>query len=334
MKKYLLLVLFFVFEFANANDCQKKQGVFDFGSGTTKAFVALVDVCEKRIVETLFEERIPLSLNEALEKSVSNEIPLSVIDEKLPALQGLVNKIKKDHGTNEISGVATSVFRVSKNGSKIAKMLSEKLNFPIEVISQEKEAELGYWSALAQQKTPTEIKNLIVWDIGGGSMQMYTHGPNKKVIIYMGNLASVTFKNKILEVLQFKNPKEFSSPNPIGNQRLAAIQLAKNHAYLNVPSYFKKNAEKSLWIGVGGVLSMSIQNQINAKAKEFSQIDLAETLKVRALLKDAEIQSDYRISEVSNLALVLGYMQALGIKKIETVQASLGQGLLYYNLNH
>lgn len=318
---------------ASSHDCKKNQGAMDFGSGTTKALVVSVDVCEKKILDILFEERIPLALNEALEKSVRHEIPLSIIENEMPRLQNLVNKMRVEWKSEKIIAVATSVFRVAKNGAEVVKTLSRELKIPIEIISQDREAELGYWSVLAQKKISSK-NGVIVWDIGGGSMQMYAQGANKKVFIFKGDLASVTFKNRIIEVLQFKNPKEHASPNPIGGQRLAAIQLAKNHAYLNVPAFFKKNASQSKWVGVGGVLSMSVQKQVKNGATEFTREELDKTFSARSLLKDSEIDSDYRISDISNLALVLGYMQALNISKVETVQASLGQGLVFYYLNH
>ncbi|WP_374079532.1 Ppx/GppA phosphatase family protein [Bdellovibrio bacteriovorus] len=332
MMKSVLLVGSFVFlsSVSFAKDCQEKHGALDFGSGTTKAFAAIVDVCKKQIVEVIYEERLPLALNEALEKSETKEIPSSVVNEALPRFQSLVKKMK-DLGVGKIYAVATSVFRVAKNGSEVAKKISTEIQIPVNVISQEREAELGFWSALAQKKVSINDP-IIVWDIGGGSMQMYARRQGK-VHVFQGNLASVTFKNQILEVLQFKSPKSFSSPNPIGAQREAALQLAKNHAYLNVPTFFKKEAVKSRWIGVGGVLSMSVQRQVNKEAKEFTQVELDQTLKQRVHLKDSEIDSDYRVSDISNLALVLGYMQALKIPKVETAQASLGQGLIFYSLH-
>ncbi|WP_347357617.1 hypothetical protein [Bdellovibrio sp.] len=312
-----------------AQPCLENRAALDLGSGTTKAYVATVDTCEKKIVKVIFEDRLPLAFNEALEKSADGTLSEKVIQEATPRIQALLGKVKT-YEVKRITAVATSVFRVAKNGRAVAQGLAKDLQIPVEVISQEQEAELGYWSALAQ-KNISDTRNLIVWDIGGGSMQMYSREKGK-VHIYEGDLASVTFKNRILQVLQFKDPKNHSSPNPIGLQREASLQLAKNHAYLNVPAYFKKMAPSARWVGVGGVISMSVQRQVNKAASEFTQSDLNEALKQRVWLKDAEIDSDYRISDISNMALVLGYMQALKIDKIETAQASLGQGLIFKNL--
>lgn len=331
MKIFLVIGFIVVFSgpWALAKSCLENQGALDFGSGTTKVYAARVDVCKRQIVEVLYEDRLPLALNEALERSASNEIPMAVVTDSLPQVRGLVSKMI-DQQVVKIYAVATSVFRVAKNGRNIAQYLSKELGIPVEIISQNKEAELGYWSALSNKNLSPQDA-VMVWDIGGGSMQMYTR-QNQRVYIYEGDLASVTFKNKILEVLKFKDPKVVTSPNPIGEQREAAIQLAKNHAYLNVPKFFKKAAPKARWIGVGGVISMSVQRQTKEGADQFSQGELEAALKERSKLADSEIQSEYKISDVSNMALVLGYMKALGIEKIETAPVSLGQGLIYLNL--
>lgn len=325
----LLVALSFVSVYSHAKTCLENRAALDFGSGTTKAYVATVDTCEKKIVKVLFEDRLPLAFNEALEKSASKEIPEETLKRAEPQIKELLEKVRR-YDIKRISGVATSVFRVAKNGRAAAQSLSQKLNVPIEVITQEQEAELGYWSALAQTGIQ-DTKDLIVWDIGGGSMQMYTRDGGK-VRVFEGDLASVTFKNQILQVLQFKDPRQNSSPNPFFRQREAALQLAKNHAYLNVPEYFKKKAPTARWVGVGGVLSMSVQRQVDKDAHEFTQAALQRTLDTRSSLRDDQIQSDYRITDVSNLALVLGYMKALKIEKVETAQASLGQGLLFKSL--
>lgn len=331
MRRSLFLFLTFVLwlDVAGAKNCEQRQGTLDFGSGTTKAMAAVVDVCQKKVVKVIYEERLPLALNEALEKDINSEIPEKIITDAMPRFKTVVAKMR-DLQVKNISAVATSVFRVAKNGQAMAKRIATEADIPLQVISQDREAELGYWSALWGQQG--ETANTIVWDIGGGSMQMYTR-QNGKVHIFKGNLASVAFKNQILEVLQFRDPKQHSSPNPIAHNREAAIQLAKNHAYLNVPVFFKDRAPTSKWIGVGGVLSMSVQRQTKKEATEFTQEELAEALKKRVYLRDADIDSDYRVSDISNMALVLGYMQALKIQKVETVQASLGQGLLLQKLH-
>ncbi len=110
---FLGLILFLFGSQGFAKACEEKRAAIDFGSGTTKAYAALVDVCQKKILEVIYEERLPIAFNEAMEKSPQKEIPASLIKESLPALQELVEKIK-GLGVRRFSAVATSVFRVAK----------------------------------------------------------------------------------------------------------------------------------------------------------------------------------------------------------------------------
>lgn len=338
MKIITSLLILFSFNFVLAEPCQENRASIDIGSGTTKGLVAEVDVCQKKIVKVLFENRLPLGFNEAMEKAGKQNIPAEMTKLAIPQMQNLLSQMNEFH-PKVIQAVATSVFRVAKNGKEVAREISRALKIKVTVISQNEEAKLGYLSAISQVNPPPD-QQLIVWDIGGGSMQMYAEPRSKKEHnktnpseIYKGDLASVTFKNKVLQTLQFKDPKNNPSPNPLGVNKDAAVQLAKNHASLNVPAYFKINAPKAYWIGVGGVLSESIQNQVNKDAKHFTQQELVETLSDKAKLNDEQLKGDYKVTDVTNLALVLGYMKALSILEVETVKASLGQGLLYRDLH-
>ena len=149
-----------------------------------------------------------------------------------------------------------------------------------------------------------------------------------KTEIFTGTLAAVTFKNRIIREIQKKDPKTTNSPNPLGAQFSNAVVLATEDAKAQVPNFFREKAEKAHWIGIGGVLALSAQNQVKEGADEFSQTALEQTLKKRAGLKDSQIEGDYATTEITNLALVLGYMKALKIEKVKTVEASLVQGWL------
>ncbi len=60
---------------------------------------------------------------------------------------------------------------------------------------------------------------------------------------------------------------------------------------------------------------MSVQKQVKRGTSTFTEQEIVDSLALRALLKDSDIESDYKSTDISNLALVLGYMQALKISK-------------------
>ena len=72
-------------------------------------------------------------------------------------------------GVQKIFAAGTSALREAKNSEDFLKGAKEKLNLPIEVISEEKEAQLSF---LAVAKDLGEVKKpILVVDVGGGSTE-------------------------------------------------------------------------------------------------------------------------------------------------------------------
>lgn len=275
----------------------------------------------------MFAEDAPFPCNEALEKSADQNLPPSFLEEVGPRVKALADSARAK-GATQITALATSCLRRAANGAAVAQALSKSIDVPVRIITQEEEAELGFLSAMAAHhvKADDQVK-VVVWDIGGGSMQMEatTIGENQE---YKGSLAAVGFKNRVIEEIQKKNPVKVSSPNPLGKDWPRAVALAEKHARRTVPAFFRKVKNTRRWLGIGGTLALSVQPQVKEGQHSFTRKELEETLKRRASLKDEEVGGAYRATDISNLALVLGYMKALGIEKVETAHASLNEGAL------
>lgn len=329
MKYYLVLFLVFFFSIQNAfaKNCKENRMGLDIGSGSTKMMVAEVDFCKKVLIKVLAQDSRPVAYNEDFEKSKDESIGSETEDKGLKALQELItqaNTFKVKH----MRGVATSVFRKAKNGKEIIARFSKKLKIPLKVISQEEEGQLGYQSALVNLKDFDSEKKLIVWDIGGGSMQMIGKDDSNKFQYYLGNLASVNFKNMIIEVFQLKSIEATTSPNPIGLSRTNAIALAKSYARLHVPPFFFNNKGDYEYVGVGGVHNFSVKAQLQLKEGSYSLRQLDDKAIQQAQKSDADLTGDYKATDVSNLLLVQGFMEALGIREVTLAKASLLEGIV------
>lgn len=346
--------------------CLQRRGAIDIGSGSTKAFAAIVNVCQtpKRIVERLYDEKAKVSYGEALERSADKAIPQeTAIDGamKVATFAEEMNAV----GIESLDVVATAAFRKAANGPDVALRISNAIadrlgkktrvdlsKARVQILTQDQEAELGAVSALgnlpllkstkaapsnASDSTISSVmQTVIVWDIGGGSMQMWSapKKPGAGPEIFNGDLASVTFKNRVIKEIQKKDPAVKTSPNPLKKDAKKAVALARAHAKANVPEFFKSNAQAARWIGIGGVHGISILKQVEKEIEgaelenAYTVQQLAKTLEKRENRTDEEIESEFRATEVTNLALVLGYMQELKIPHVETVEASLVQGLI------
>lgn len=300
----------------------------DIGSGSTKMMVAKVDFCKNKVLEVLHNESQAVQYNEDLEKHADNNLSPAIIAKGQEVLTGMINK-GKTFKPKKIYGVATSVFRKSQNGTDVIKGFARKLKVRLEVISQEEEATLGYLSVLSLMDEKTnENRNIVVWDIGGGSMQMFSMEKTNKPHMYLGDLASVTFKNMVIEVIQSKTLESTTTPNPIGDKREQIIALARSYSRLHVPASIKHDLLSHTVIGVGGVHGHSIKNQLQLKDGQYSLEELDKAGKVQSQKSDKDLIGDYRSTDVTNLLLVQGFMEGLGIKEVKIVNANLLQGVM------
>lgn len=330
MRKYSFIVLvlsIFVSSESIAKNCVEVRLGMDIGSGSTKIMTAKVDFCQNKILEVLQNESVPVAYNEDLEKSKDGNLSQEIIDKGHTAISAMVLK-GRSFKPKKSYAVATSVFRKANNGHDVIKGFARKMKMPMEVISQEEEARLGYLSVKA---TMPELnnQNIVVWDIGGGSMQMFSMDQNKKPQRYLGDLASVTFKNMVIEVIQQKDTQAVTTPNPIGDKREQVIALARSYSRLHVPLAIKEALKDHVMIGVGGVHGHSLKNQIGTKEAFYTLSELEATGKSQSKKADKDLTGDYRSTDVTNLLLVQGFMEGLGIKEVKIANASLLQGVMF-----
>ncbi|EQC52293.1 Ppx/GppA phosphatase family protein [Bacteriovorax sp. DB6_IX] len=306
--------------------CLVKRAALDIGSGTSKLVVASVNKCQRTIDHTIFEAHRAIPFKDALQRSKDNKFN-SAIQEK--AYRSLVELalMAKSQGAKEIRAVATSAFRTAANAQEAKNFLEKRLGFPIRIITQKDEALFAYNSALskAKKKIKTATKSnrpVVVWDIGGGSMQIVQPQKGHDPKIYLGKLASVSFKNKILE--KYKSKKR--SPNPLG-KKLAVNSMNMARDYANKTAKPMLGSLKDYEVlGVGGVHYFSIRGQLQKQT--YNQNNILKTLLQRAKLTDKEIGSKYAATDVTNLALVLGFMQALSIQKVTPMKINMAHGVL------
>jgi exopolyphosphatase/guanosine-5'-triphosphate,3'-diphosphate pyrophosphatase len=327
----LTFALFFIvilsFQNSFAKSCQENRMGLDIGSGSTKMMVAEVDICKKAILKVLAQDSRPVMYNEDFEKSKDGTIGNETEAKGLKALEELIAQAKTFKVKQSI-GVATSVFRKAKNGKEIIARFAKKLKINLKVVSQEEEGVLGYKSAIATLKEIDPKVHIIVWDIGGGSMQMVGKDSEGKDQFYLGNLASVSFKNLIIEVFQLKSIEATPSPNPIGLSRTNAIALAKAYARLHVPPFFFNSNRDNVYLGIGGVHNFSVKTQLQLKDGSYTFRQLEDKAIQQAQKSDADLSGDYRATDVSNLLLVQGFMEALGIREVLLAKASLLEGIV------
>lgn len=226
------------------------------------------------------------------------------------------------------TGVATSAFRRALNGKQSAKKLSHASHIEIKVVTQSNEARLGFVGALAKYTGSASNQKVIVWDIGGGSMQFssisFNESLQRQVLEdYAGATASVKFKNFLIKRVKGDSPQKVASPNPISRIDAIRATIAAKRFAGRLPKNLKSKikTESSVVIGIGGVHYHSILKQVNqfheTPDKEFyTRLEVLQTARDLYGKNDAQINSNYADTQLSNLLLVLGYMESLQIDKV------------------
>lgn len=323
MKQVIIFLLVFVSVFSYADTV--RRACFDIGSGSTKMVVADVDTV-KHSIEIVYEENAKVDYKGDLDNSTNNCFSSAILEQGLKVLNELAQKAHQK-GAKQFAGVATAAFRTSDNGKEYLNQIEDKLGICVSLISQKEEAEMGFMAACQGE----DNKDIAVWDIGGGSMQISCYDKNKEFQIYEGQFASNNMKTFLINLKEMPN---LTTPNPVGKKdTIIALKHVKALANQIKPE-MKEALKNAKVIGIGGVHYYSvcpqINKELNKKEKKYAVDELKETLKKRYNKTNEEIGGEYADTEVGNLILVLGYMKTLGIKEVQTKKINMAHGLLCY----
>jgi len=305
-----------------------RRAAWDVGSSTTKLKLARVDTRNGRILEVLLEDSAPVGYRRAAERHPENRLDEAIFEAGRRAIRKLRARAEP-HGPAEHIGVATAAFREAANGRSFARRLGEATGIRLRVATAREEAILGFRAAVAAAGIPPE--RAIVWDIGGGSMQISFLGAGGRPVVYHGPHASGAFRDRVIHRIQGRDPARVDSPNPLGDRDGArAVALARELAG-EVPRTITRRLTAPppvQVLGIGGVHAYSIAGQVGAGARPYDRREVAASFARRRRMDDKALDSPYASTEVTNLALVLGFMQALGIDRVRPLRVNLADGLL------
>lgn len=304
---------------AKNKSCTKIISAFDIGSGTTKLKVSKVDACSRKILETITYMTSPVAYAQDLKEhnGVYSEKIMTYGTKAMERFLIAAKNFKSD----KILGVATSAFRRARNGVQLINSWNKKFGLNFRVIDQREEALIGYDSVKLNHN-----EKYAVWDIGGGSMQI-VENTDGTPFIYLGNIASVPFKNKVIE--EIKEAKTYS-PNPMTQSEfdesvILSQKLFNSEINSNKLKYFAPGIK---FVGIGGLHKSLLPQGKNS----YSYEDMEERAKFYIGKTDKEINSKYSDTMVSNIALVMGFMKLFKIDRVEVQDVVLSDGLIYQEL--
>lgn len=344
MKKYLFKFILFTFTLSSLKSFSLEssqetsthitnpttiRAAIDIGSGATKLRIAKIDLTKNETQKILFSQSFAVPYQDCLENSSNNTFDQKIMQIGLETIKKC-KEIAQENGASKVIAIATASFRQASNNNEFTHKIFEETNVPIYIIDQNLEAQLSFKAVIERLKTPE--KNIITWDIGGGSLQITAFSSPGKYLIYRGNYASVPFKNDIIKNIQEKDPKFSDSPNPMKEKEMNLARFKARKAAADVEELiFKKiQQKKSRIIGVGSIFNYGIRPLIK-KHLTFSRRTLLQIVKNLKNLSDNELgNSDFVNVSISNPILILGFMEMLDIHKVHILDVNNADGALTY----
>ena len=167
------------------------------------------------------------------------------IERNINALVEFSN-ICKEENCKEVYCMGTSALRDSKNKELFIKLAKDKANINVDIISGEKESNLGFMGVLQGVENPEDI---LVIDIGGGSTEFI-----------IGNKNGIRFA-KSENVGALRMTEKFLKQDPINENEFKNMSDFIYEEIKDTLKYIEKDGVQKI-VGIGGTItSLSAINQ-------------------------------------------------------------------------
>lgn len=305
------------------------RAALDIGSGATKLKVAKVNLKENKIDKVLAVENYSVQYQESLLNSKDHMFSEEIMRQGIDAIKKAKDVAEK-HGAKKVVAVATASFRSGLNADAFISRIYDETGVKVHIIDQELEGILNFEAATAQVNIPKE--DLIVWDIGGGSYQFTTLDQDGNIIVYRGTDASVPFRNHVITHIKRQDIPDTKTPNPISPNQMSMTEAKAREIAEKVDMVFKEKIQdqNSKIVGVGNIFTYNIQPICQSAI--YDQQLLQDKLYRLIGKTDEQVGGgDYANVYITNPALVLGFMQSLGIDKVYIEDINNADGALLYD---
>lgn len=305
----------------------ERRAALDIGSGKTKLTVGDVDTLSNQVVRVIHSEFARIRFADSLMNN-----PYNIFDDELYAMA--VEKISmlrdraEQEGAVRITAVATEAFRKASNSIDFLERLKGATGVPMQIISQEDEATLGFETAV--QATGYPCETLISWDSGSGSLQL-TNKTDKEVIDYLIPYGTTPATHLLLE-LKVLSPSKGDTPNPVTFEEATAFVEQMQNLLPEPSNAFQDrlNDINTKFVGIGN-RSSTIGVCARATGKNlFSAQELWDGILSLIDKKDEDLIDLYKDTStrtvLPRLLLTFSVMSKLGIEHLEWTDTN-GNGL-------
>lgn len=334
-------------------------GIVDMGSNGIRFSITDLSVSTARILPTLYQYRLGVSLYEAQYDADGNQIPIP--EEVQDAVIGSFLRFEifcSDFGVpfKNIRIIATEATRKAINGEEFVARVAKETGLEVEVLTQVGEGETGAWGIASSSNGVDGL----VMDLGGGSTQI-TWIIMRDGTMRMSPRGAFSFPygaaalTQRLEVIHKKAKSQEDEDKARAELRKEMkANFVKAYEGLQVPPELAKKAEKeggfTLYLSGGGFRGwgylllymaqkhkkhypISIINGFVARKKDFT--DTERLKKIARQADDIFRVSDRRRAQVPAVAFLVNVLaEALphGIKEAHFCQGGVREGILFKGL--
>ena len=306
----------------------ERRAAFDIGSAAIKCTIADVDTVSGHIVTVVDTLTRKVDFSEDMARSYDRNFSEEIMGKGLAALKEL-KALALRHGVRAFSAVGGAVFREARNGRAYFSVIKDETGIPSRVVSKQQASMLTYHAV--RQIPDIPINDLLVWDIGGGSMEMTARNADGSLVFYVDKMASVSFKNVVISVIQEKDINAVSSPNPMSEAEVhRALEYVQSYVQMNLPAQLAgriKSGSMNI-VGIGGVHYYAVPELLGERKATYSRDEVKAALTQWTGAADEKFDSEYANTRLTNLILVLGYMNGLDIDSVTTLKVNQTEGLL------
>jgi len=305
------------------------RAAIDIGSGATKLKVAEVNLKTKKIEQVLAVENYSVQYQDALMSSPDHMFTEKVMQEGIDALNK-AKAVATSYGATKVVAVATAAFRTGKNAQEFVDRIYSETGIKVYVIDQDLEGILNFEAAAAE--VPFAQEDIVVWDIGGGSYQFTALDKDGKIMVNRGTDASIPFRNRVITEIKRQDIEDTKTPNPISPNQMNMTTSHAREIAEKVDAVFKEKIQDSNTkvIGVGNIFAYNI-HPIVCKQSPYDQGQLNHGLQKLVGKTDLQVGGgDYANVYITNPALIMGFMQTLGIDEVYIEDISNADGALVY----
>jgi exopolyphosphatase/guanosine-5'-triphosphate,3'-diphosphate pyrophosphatase len=305
------------------------RAAIDIGMGGPKLQVAEIDTKTNKIVKIKHTQRYFVNFYDSISKSANNHLSFEVMEEGRRAFKEAVD-VARSFTPDGIIAIATASFRHAANGAQFANEIQNETGIKVHIVDQNLEGKLAFQAILS--KTDVDAEDLVVWDVGAGSIQFIAMASDGSYLVDCGKEGVGAFRDYIVENIQHRNVKEFASPNPMSAEDITHATAHARNLSKKVDRVFKEkiNRPTTAIVGAGSVFGFGIAEML-AKTPPFTIEDLTAVVESLPGKTDADLGGgDYAFCQGSNAILVLGFMQTLNIQQMQIINVNNADGALIY----